>query len=124
MSIIRIAGSALLVLLCGLFPFYLRLVDYLFFHPATEQLDALHPLLPLAVLLTLSASLLWTAPRRPVLASSIAMLLFAAVKYQADETIPPPSLKCASGSKCVVLVTGANSGIGFAVAESLLDDGH
>ena len=57
MSIIRIAGSALLVLLCGLFPFYLRLVDYLFFHPATEQLDALHPLLPLAVLLTLSKSM-------------------------------------------------------------------
>eukprot|EP00927_Polykrikos_kofoidii_P036384 TRINITY_DN3071_c0_g1_i1.p1 TRINITY_DN3071_c0_g1~~TRINITY_DN3071_c0_g1_i1.p1 ORF type:complete len:436 (+),score=55.81 TRINITY_DN3071_c0_g1_i1:84-1391(+) len=63
--------------------------------------------------------------RRPVRATAAAAILFAILKFQADQTVKVPEFSCASSDgKCVALVTGANSGIGFAVSQALAAQGH
>ena len=58
--------------------------------------------------------------RSPAAGSCLVWLLFAVTRYAADQTVGPPMLEAPS----TCLVTGANSGIGLAVAEALFKEGH
>ena len=52
--------------------------------------------------------------RRPAVGLGVATLLFALTKGIAD-SVSAPTLEC-GGGRCTSIVTGANSGIGFAYA--------
>jgi cytidyltransferase-like protein len=116
-----------LVTLAVLVPFWLRSGDGLLTDATLNGLG-LTPALLLLLLSLLSAGLLAVSrrPHQAVLTSTAAMLLFAALKFQCDSTVVVPAdLSCGGhGGKCVALVTGGNSGIGFATSAALAAAGH
>ena len=114
-----------LVTLSVLVPFWLRSGDGLLTDATLNGLG-LTPALLLLLLSLLSTGLLAASRRshQAVLSSTAAMLLFAGLKFQCDSTVAVPADLSCGGGKCVALVTGANSGIGFATSAALAAAGH
>lgn len=77
--------------------------------------------------ISVALALLKLASRRPGQALVITVALFAWVKQLADGSVPPPAVPghySGAVSPMTVLVTGANSGVGYAVALELARSGH
>lgn len=75
-------------------------------------------------LLALVIKIAFVAARRPGVGVLLSSTLLGLTIYYADHSIERPSIRCGDGQRCNVLVTGANSGIGFGVTSALLSQGH
>lgn len=119
MSAARLCSTAcaLTLLVCSL----LRSIDTLLFDATLNTMIAPTKLYTIATLLTFT--LMTTALTKPYGTAAVLVPIWAAIKHQADRTLLPQNIEC-GGRRCEVLITGGNSGIGYAVAQELVRQNH
>eukprot|EP00039_Didymoeca_costata_P025987 m.14641 g.14641 ORF g.14641 m.14641 type:complete len:446 (+) comp5173_c0_seq1:161-1498(+) len=80
----------------------------------------------LVLLLLVSVCVLSISLRMPYRTFILLQIAFWGVKSYADESVPFPNLTCENrpDHKCVILVTGATSGIGLGTAQEIVSHGH
>ena len=107
----------------GLAVISVRLADFAMFDPRLNMLG-LTPTVIFIMYMIYSVLIVIYSARRPWSAGVLASLIAFAAKLYMDHVSAPLLGPCDGAAACTSLVTGANSGIGLALAQTLAAQGH